>query len=369
MRVTVDRHSVPEGSFIPGGYYLDPGVFEREMRDVFPRSWVFVSDTSGLQSPGDYVTELIGSIPIVVTVDRDHTLRAFVNVCTHRASTIVEGTGNCGRTMTCPYHGWIFGLDGTLLGAPMQSEMDGSFDRAALGLQQVRLEVWEQFVFVNVSGDAPSLSEWLSPLPERMVGHELASLTAVHELDDTVDVNWKIMMDNAYCDYHLGFVHADSIGQFVEPRAVHEEVWQTTGMVTTRWKDEQLEALDRPEGLVGSAAQGTLGGSVWPNFFIGAFPSGGASVMWWTPIDQFTTRARVINYSRNDVDDPRSELEQLQMVQNEDFEICRKVQLGIRSGTYRPGPSHRLERRIVGFQRWLMAMLTTDPAGSLAPRR
>jgi len=364
MTSTVDRQSIPEGSFINDGYYLDPAIFEREMHEVFPRSWVFVGDTSSLRSPGDYVTETVGSIPIVVVVDKDATLRAFVNVCTHRASTIAEGAGNCGRVMTCPYHGWIFGLDGALLGAPMQSDLQGVFNRAELGLAEIRLAVWEQFVFVNISGDAAPLQEWLAPLPERMAGHDLASLTAVHSLDDTVDVNWKIMIDNAYCDYHLGFVHADSIGQFVEPQAVGEEVWQTTGMVTTRWKDEQLEALDRPAGLVGAAAQGTLGASVCPNFFIAVFPSGGASVMWWTPIDHFQTRARVINYSRHQGDDPRSELKQLQMVQNEDFDICRKVQLGIRSGMYRPGPTHRLEGRIGGFQRWLTSLLDREPGSS-----
>ncbi len=357
------RGGVGAGSFLDATAYLSPEWFDLEMREVFPRSWVFVGDRSVLARPGDFVTESIGAVPVVVVVDREERLRAFVNVCTHRASTVLDGAGNCGRTMVCPYHGWIFGLDGALLGTPMQHEFDLPLDKTAFALQEVRVDTWEQFVFVNVSGDAPPLLDWLAPLPERMAGHGLAGLVRAHELDDVVDVNWKIMIDNAACDYHLGFVHADSIGPFVDQGSIREEAWDTTAMVTTRWKPEQLEALERPASIVGDAALGTYGASINPNLFIAAFPSGGATVMWWTPVDQWTTRARVINYTRTPDNDPRSQLAQLRMVQEEDFEICRKVQVGLRSGRYRPGPAHRLEGRIGGFQRWLVGMVAAIEQG------
>lgn len=348
---------VGAGSFLDASAYLSPEWFDLEMREVFPRSWVFVGDRSGLAEPGDYVTEMVGSVPVVVVVDRDGALRAFVNVCTHRASTILAGVGNCGRTMVCPYHGWIFGLDGALLGTPMQNDFDLPVDKTAFALREVRVDVWEQFVFVNVSGDAPPLLEWLAPIPERMAGHGLAALHRAHELDDLFDVNWKIMIDNGACDYHLGFVHADSIGPFVDQGSIREEAFATTAMVTTRWKPEQLEGLERPDTIVGEAAFGTFAASVSPNLFVAAFPSGGATVMWWTPVDQWSTRARVINYTRTPDNDPRAQLQQLRMVQEEDYEICRKVQVGLCSGHYRPGPAHRLETRIGAFQRWLVDMI------------
>ncbi len=351
----------PEGSFLDSSLYLSADLFEKEMSEVLPRSWVFVSDRSVLSATGDFVTEMIGNVPVVVVVDRDGQLRAHVNVCTHRASTLLDGIGNCERSITCPYHGWIFGLDGALLGVPSQADFSAPIDRSTLALKEVRVDCWEQFVFVNVSGDAPPLLDWLSPIPERMSGHQLGDLTRTHELDDMVDVNWKIMIDNAYCDYHLGVVHGLSIGAFVDQGSIREELGDTTGVVTTRWKPEQLASFVPPIALHGDAALGTVAASVYPNFFIAAFPSGGASVMWWTPTDQWHTRARVLNYARNPEGDPRAQLQQLRMVQDEDIEICRRVQSGIRSGHYRPGPSHRLETRIRGFQRWLVSMLNHDP--------
>ncbi len=354
-----------DDSFMDPASYFSEALFELEQRVVFPQSWIFAADLSMLKEPGDYATETIGGEPVMVVRDSDGGLRAFLNVCPHRASTLVEGAGNCGRRLVCPYHGWTFELDGRLVGIPRQKGFEGDIDWGAHGLREVAVDVWEQFVFVNVSGAAPSLLEWLHPLPEQLAGHGLSDPSRVYEIDDLVDSNWKIMMDNAFCDYHLEFVHAESIGVYADPASITEELWDYTGRLTTRWTPEQLSAIGVRPGLSGAAASGAFAYSVFPNWFIAVFPNGGASVMWWTPVSLRQTRARVWNYSPDPDGDHRADYEQLRAVQREDYAICEKVQRGLASRFYRPGPQHYLELRIRGFQQRLMAMLAdhlaTDP--------
>lgn len=352
---------VPEDdTFMDPASYFSPAFFDLEMRTIFPRSWIFVGEVSQLRQPGDYVTETIGAEPVVVVRDREHRIRAFSNVCTHRASLLVTGEGNCGRNLTCPYHGWTYGLDGRLVGIPYQRDFARQVDKEAFGLCEIRVDVWEQWVFVNVSGDAPPLAQHLEHIPAEVAHHDLSELTRVHTIDDEVDANWKILMDNAFCDYHLTFVHAGSIGRFVDPQSLSERVGETTGRVYARWNAEMLDGVDVKPELTGDAAVGSLAYSVFPNWFITAFPSGGATVMWWTPLDPVRTRARVWNYSPDPEGDPRSVYEQLQQVQQEDYEICRLVQQGLRSSLYVPGPQHDLELRIRGFQQRLMQMLADE---------
>jgi phenylpropionate dioxygenase-like ring-hydroxylating dioxygenase large terminal subunit len=344
--------------------YFSQEFFDLEMRTVLPRSWIFVSDLSPLREPGDFVTEEIGYEPVVVVRDRAGMLRAFSNVCPHRASLLVEHGGNCGRKFECPYHGWTFGLDGRLLGVPHQAGFETPLDKSQLGLRELRLETWEQFVFVNVSGDAPPLRQYLEIIPAQLRNHDLGSLSRVHCIDDEVDANWKIIMDNALCDYHLTFVHGESIGAFIEPSSLSEQIGEYTGQVKTDWDQAHLNATQIKPGLTGDAANGSLAFSVFPNWFIVAFPSGGATVMWWTPLSPQRTRARVWNYSPDPDADPRAQMDQLRAVQEEDYAICRKVQKGLRSSLYRPGPQHELELRIRGYQQRLMRMLADELQGA-----
>ena len=347
----------PDDSFMDPAGYFSQKLFDLEMRVVYPRSWVFVGDLSQLRSPGDYVTETIGTEPVMVVRGRDGDLRAFVNVCPHRASTLVEGSGNCGRALVCPYHGWTFHLDGRLAATPHPRGFVEPVDRSAYGLREVRVDVWLQFVFVNVSGDAPPLREWLYPAPEQFARHNLEAATRVYELDDEVNANWKVMLDNAFCDYHLEFVHENTLGRFADASTLQEEIWDYTGRLTSQWSDEQLARTDVLPALAAANSYGSVAFGVFPNWFIAAFPNGGCSLMWWNPISLDKSRARVWNYSPDPGADARADFEMLKAVQAEDYAICEKVQRGLRSRSYRPGPQHYLELRVRGYQQRLMKML------------
>lgn len=346
--------------------YRSAEFYRAEIDWVFPASWVFVGHERWVPSPGDFLAETIGIEPVLVVRGADGVLRAFSNVCPHRASLIVEGRGNCGRRMVCPYHGWTFGLDGQLLAVSRPRGFASPIEVDRLGLRELRLDVWEGLVFVNVTGDAPPLLDYLEDVPEILSGHDIASMHLGAFLDDPVAANWKLVMDNAVCDYHLDIIHGESIAALVHIEALSARAGTTTAVTSVPWKEPNLPP-ELPPGLAGAAAQGSLGCFVFPNLHVIGFPTGGATVMWWTPTGPTTTRARVLGLSHDSGSDVRAGEELLARVQREDFDVCEKMQIGIHSRGYQPGPMHASELRVSVFQRRLMEMvervLAADRAG------
>lgn len=341
------------GTFIPAPAYLSAEIFELEMREVFPRSWVFVGDTTDLAESGDFVTTAVGYEPVVVVRDDENALWAFSNVCPHRAALVADGNGNCGARLRCPYHGWSFSLDGTLAAAPFSDDFDGALHPERLGLRPLRLDTWGPFLFVNVSGDAPPLIEWLEGAPEAMADHELERLPRRHRVEDEIDVNWKVLVDNGVCGYHPRVVHGDTLCRtpFEEPRA---RAGRTTASVTLTSAEPPGHGV-KP-GLQGAARLGSVIYDVFPNFVVSASPSGSVNSYWWRPVGLGHSVAGTAGYCPHD-DDPRLSPDLVRQVQEEDYVICRRVQAGLRSRLYRPGPQHALELRVHAFQRWVMDAL------------
>ena len=113
---------------LPAWTYRTPEFLEAERREVFRKQWVMVGHVGELQEPGDYVSQTVAGEPIVVVRGKEGELRAFSNVCRHRGARVADGSGNCGKALRCPYHGWTYGLDGRLLGVPEKSGFPG-FDK------------------------------------------------------------------------------------------------------------------------------------------------------------------------------------------------------------------------------------------------
>ena len=192
---------------LPAHWYTDPTIAEQERHAIFAGNWALFGPEHEIAEPGAYVAQVINGWPLVVLRDHGGALRAFHNVCRHRAAALLgDGAGTCSRRITCPYHGWAYELDGRLHLAPRFGE---DLDADENGLLTVRVEIWRSCVFVRIDDSAPDLTTWLGSIP--------AFCADYPETDDldfhggfTVEgrANWKTYCDNTVEGYHLPFVHA-----------------------------------------------------------------------------------------------------------------------------------------------------------------
>jgi choline monooxygenase len=201
--------SVPlaRAATLPAAQYLEPSYLDLEKERIFGRTWQLVARTDDLQRPGDFVPVTVLDEPIVLTRGLEGELRAFYNVCRHRAGQVALSKGNR-KSLQCRYHGWTYGLDGCLRAAPEMEETE-AFDKADFGLVPVRVETWGPFVFVNLSDEAPPLLEVLGAIPAEVAaaGYDVQRMRLVERREYVVEANWKVYVDNYLEGYHLPIAH------------------------------------------------------------------------------------------------------------------------------------------------------------------
>jgi choline monooxygenase len=183
--------------------------FAVDQREILAKSWQWVCHVEKLREPGSYVTIDIAGHPIAVVRDREGQLRAFYNVCKHRAHELLSGEGNTTRIM-CPYHAWVYKLDGQLVHAPETEHLDG-FEPREICLDQVQVEEFAGFIYVNLDPMAAPLHEVSGDL-ETEIRHwapDIDKLTFGHRLTYDIKSNWKNVVDNFLECYHCPTAHKD----------------------------------------------------------------------------------------------------------------------------------------------------------------
>ncbi len=196
-----------KASTIPAPWYLDARIEQAERARVFGRNWIAVGRLDQVAAEGQFFTVEIAGEPLVIVRGADGELRGFFNVCRHHAAAVANVPCGTVQHLRCPYHGWTYGLDGALKGAP---EFAGvfDFDRGANGLVPVRVATWEQFVFVTLDEHAADLTAILGDLPARVAPLEIGKLQFFARKTYTLACNWKVYVDN-YLDggYHVPHLH------------------------------------------------------------------------------------------------------------------------------------------------------------------
>jgi phenylpropionate dioxygenase-like ring-hydroxylating dioxygenase large terminal subunit len=191
---------------LPFAWYSDEELLRRERARIFARTWQYAGRSAEVAEPGSFLATDAGGIPIVVTRDAAGELRAFLNVCRHRGTVLLEG---CGRrnTIQCHYHAWTYDLDGSLRNAP-RSEREPGFDRREWSLLPASVGTWGPFLFVNPDPDAVSLEEWLGDLPEILARDiDIDALEFHSRVEFGLDANWKIVAENFLECYHCPTAH------------------------------------------------------------------------------------------------------------------------------------------------------------------
>jgi choline monooxygenase len=192
---------------MPARWYTEPRFLDLEKERIFWRSWQPVGRLEMVRRAGDHFTCDVLGEPLVVVRGLDDTLRAFYNVCRHRAGAVAHGKGNR-RTLQCAYHGWTYDLEGCLIKA---REFEGveNWSETDFRLQPVRVETWGPLVFVNPHEDPIPLDEVLSPISAEVAaaGFDVASMALVERRDYQVGCNWKVYVDNYLEGYHIPIAH------------------------------------------------------------------------------------------------------------------------------------------------------------------
>ncbi|MBV9042129.1 MAG: aromatic ring-hydroxylating dioxygenase subunit alpha [Acidimicrobiia bacterium] len=283
----------PELPPVPAARYGDHEFFELERREVFGRSWLMVAHVDELPDTGDF--RLIDHLakPIVLLRTEDGGVNAFLNTCKHRGAALVtDAAGHAGRRLTCPYHSWVYGLDGALLGYP-ETQNFPPLDKECLGLTPVRCETWGPLVFVNLDDGAPTLHQYLGQVGEDL--SELGDLAGrLHLVDRTafdVDVNWKLPVDANIETYHVNTVHRDSAAKVLDQAATGIQLLgqgHSRMLITMQNGQSMGDLLPFPslfDGVGDLPNAGTFSYHVFPNlsivfsglgfmFFITNWPSG-----------------------------------------------------------------------------------------------
>jgi len=194
---------------LPGWTYHNAEFFELEKEYLFLSNWMLVCHVSEVPNPGDFATlRLMGERALVVRGE-DGELRAFYNVCRHRAAAVVQGrTGSCASTgIRCPYHGWLYGLDGSLKAVPAEATFPG-LNKAEYGLKPIDIEVCLGFVFIRFRSVGPSVAERLSHYMPELTPYRLEQMVPYGEpWSADYDVDWKNAIDNYLEGYHVPVGH------------------------------------------------------------------------------------------------------------------------------------------------------------------
>jgi glycine betaine catabolism A len=330
---------------LAGHYYRDPNVFRVEADEVFGKSWFCVGRSESLDGPGSYLAMEVIDQPIVVLRDRDGALRAFHNVCRHRGTLLCElGRGVLRGAIKCPYHAWTYRLDGRLAATPHVGPDE--INRAELGLHPIRADEWQGCLFVNLSGDAPSLEAWLDVQedePRRFEKWSIGDLRVAHTTRHDVAANWKILVENYEECLHCPEVHPELVSLIPTYR---------TGSVDEGREDYGVSLAD---GVRALTASGTSRLPTLPHLspeeascYFGAYIFPNANVDVTGPLASLKTiLPRAVDRSTVIVDylfapeaiaavdfDPSDVIEFSELILAQDNAICERVQRGVISRAF-----------------------------------
>ena len=342
---------------IPSSWYTNKDLYELELQTVFSNSWQYAARRDQVQLPGQFVTTDIAGEPIVVVRGNDNVLRAFFNVCRHHAAAVLTEAEGTVPQLRCPYHGWTYALNGELKGTPDFSGVC-EFNREQNGLIALELAEWENWVFVRLAKDGPSLAKFLgADLIRQVEPLQLANLHWLQRRHYQFDCNWKVFVDN-YLDggYHVPYLHKglDSVLDY------SNYLIENGDRFCLQWSPLVSEGAEEQTGAVRKGDR-ALYYWIHPNFMINWY-AGVLDTNLVIPrgVDQTEV---IFDFYFADVISEEARQRNLasievgQRIQDEDTAICKSVQRGLNSRAYDAG---RLSVRREGGEHLFHRLLHAD---------
>lgn len=332
---------IEEAKMPPAHWYIDTDFHKLEQERIFKRTWQPVARISELTEANTYISGVTAGIPWVITRDEENKLHAFYNVCSHKGREVVRGRG-CAKSceLTCGYHAWKFKLNGELKSAPQMAGIR-NFDRANMGLIPLNVCEWGNWIFINGDADAKPFEQQVPELTEMLNKRKFGRLKFHSSKSWVINCNWKVYIDN-YLDggYHIPFMHPSlneqlNMGSYSTVLFNRYNV-QTSGATL---KDEGVAGLGYdPKARIGD---GSIYAWVYPNFMLNLY---GDCLDTNYVVPKGTDQCEVFyEFYFLDTEGKAAEefieasIKQSDVTQIEDIEICESVQVGLKSGVYRPG--------------------------------
>jgi len=348
---------------LPGWIYDDADFLQAERERVFATSWQVMCHLNDIPEPGDYHTLDFMGEPLVAVRGQDRGVKAFFNVCRHRAARLLDGgSGHCTGRIVCPYHAWTYDLGGRLTAVPHRQEfVDFSLDH--YGLKPVETEIYRGFVFVRLKPGLPSVADMFAPYAEELAAYRLEELKPMGRVTlRTRHVNWKNVTDNYSDAMHITVAHPGLTRLFgrsygVEAQAWVDKMWGHLRDVPSSQFSERLYQAVLPDSPHLPEARQRLWTyfKLWPNVAFDIYPDQ-IDFMQMIPVSPTQTLIREIAYAHPD---ERREMRAARYlnwrinrrVSLEDKALIERVQTGMGSRSYTPGPLGRSEVSLRSFAR------------------
>ncbi|MCB1421906.1 MAG: aromatic ring-hydroxylating dioxygenase subunit alpha [Nitratireductor sp.] len=343
-------------------YYTDPEIFRIEHNGLFARTWQFAGHVSQVENTGDYFTFSIGGENLFCIRGKDGEIRAFYNVCQHRAHEMVHGDGNA-KLLVCPYHAWTYELDGGLRSGPNVKSVPG-FDRSEICLTPVRIENFHGFLFANLNPDAVPMDEWFPGVREELASFvpHIGQLKPLEWVEIPEDCNWKVSVENYSECYHCAINHPTFATGVIKP-----ETYNILPQGYCLRHTTECANLDRMTYEIDLQSNEHAGDYsswfLWPMFSFQVYPGNVLNTYHWRALDADHVIVWRGWYTIDGVD---SETVRRLAVQDrattvaEDIVLVESVQRGLKSRGYRPGPlvvdpacGVNSEHSVLALQQWM----------------
>lgn len=356
--LTIDP-DIAKATTLPASWYTEREALALEQKHVFGATWQYATALDRVRSPGSFVALEVMGRPIVVLRDLEGELRAFHNVCRHRAGPVAAGEGTC-QALKCAYHGWTYGLDGALKFTP---EMNGAecFDKKDFGLVPVATATFGPFLFVHLGEAEVTFTEVFGAIPRETAGMPLREMRLYKRHVYEIACNWKVYVDNYLEGYHIPQVHPGLFRELSYPDyRVEVERYYSKQHAPVRGARDSLYRRNLAQGVDPVA----LYYWVFPNLMLNIYPDN-VQINVIQPLGHDRT-ATVFEWYVLDPDRPNAAKEFADslafsdLVQREDIDICERVQKNLSSGAYVTGrfaPTkemgvHHFHRLLAEFIRW-----------------
>jgi phenylpropionate dioxygenase-like ring-hydroxylating dioxygenase large terminal subunit len=357
-----------DGMSLPGWLYNDPEFFEAEKRVFLRAAPQVVCHENEIAEAGEWrKLDYLGESVIVIRGD-DGEVRAFANVCRHRGSRLVDGEAGCAKVLTCPYHAWSYARDGRLVGVMHRHEYPG-LEMDKLGLVPVTLENWRGFLFIRLEEGLPSVQEMMAPYDHEVAPYRFEELQAIGRVTlRPRDLNWKTIADNYSDHLHIPVGHPGLTRLFGKSYGVEAGEWVDRMQGDLR-DDDSANISERAyqrflpdaDHLPDSHRRKWLYFKLFPCVAFDIYPDQ-VDFMQWLPVTGTTSVIREISYA---LPDQRREMKAARYlnwrinrrVNAEDTELISRVQQGMGSPSYVPGPLGRSEVSLRSFAQKLRRLI------------